>query len=66
MNLLKGPLEIKAKPIWHNKISRVDTSIILSIDSDVKWPTLPSIHFSYSHSSEILFIIININFMLKF
>ena len=53
MNLLKGPLEIKAKPIWHNKISRVDTSIILSIDSDVKWPTLPSIHFSYSHSSEI-------------
>ena len=56
MNLLKGPLEIKAKPIWHNKISRVDTSIILSIDSDVKWPTLPSIHFSYSHSSEILFI----------
>ena len=52
MNLLKGPLEIKAKPIWHNKISKVDTSIILSIDSDVKWPTLQSInkwflYFSY-------------------
>ena len=29
-------------------LSKVDTSIILSIDSDVKWPTLPSIHFSFS------------------